>query len=371
MRILSDAWNIIREPSNGTSSQVALAIAVIVFGCVVGTVGAFIFGVTARPPGFSNSLAGGLIAALACIAAFSVGGMFGLLFGSPSWGGPVVQRTAGQGDSTTSTESPASSLRPNTSLERIADWLTTMIVGLSLVHLKTIEDRSTALGLWLTKAITGVESPNGTPGIVIVLPYTFAGFLLVYLWSMRFLPSELRNSYSDLSHRIDSIEGKFNNFKISPIFGVPEHALDRVRQRLLQDGVTELIVDDVVKRYRSASKASDEPMKEFGPLAQDGYELAGRIEQVDPSHFRIQVTLTAPSGSKATNVHWLQHNTYAPDVVTECPVVRGLSTYQTTANEAFWLGAIVIRPGEDPLCLAIDLRTANGATDTFRGSASS
>jgi hypothetical protein len=379
--LLGRAWDIIREPSN-KNSQVALAIAVIVISAMAGLLCAVVYGAAARSGGIADRMTGAFVAVLCCIGAFAVGGMLGLLFGSPSWGGSVPRPVAdsaganksGQDSGTGNDAGQQTGVRPNTSLERIADWLTTMIVGLSLVHLKSIEDRSTTASIWLTGAITGApHTTNGTAGMMIVLSYGFFGFLLVYLWAMRFLPSELRSSYSELSQQIEStnenVSRLLKQFKTKPLFQVSPSALDAVKRKLVDGGVDDPTASEVVTRYKLSTRADDEPMLDFGPDEQSGYVLDAHVEQSAPNLFNVHLTVTAPAGSTATKLFWLLHNTFAPEVVSECPFHESNAAYDTTVNEAFWVGVVIPVPGQAALRLALDLRKVEGATDVFRGTA--
>jgi hypothetical protein len=368
--MLESAWDIIRQPSNN-SSQVALAIAVIVLATTVGSFFAFLYGCFAREGGGFSRLTGGTIALLACGGSFAVGGMLGLLFGSPTWGGNAAVVSNDTEESTTTGQSAkAYGVRPNTSLERIADWLTTMIVGLSLVHLATIEERATSLSVWLTRSISGVASQeNGTPGIVIAISFSFLGFLLVYLWCMRFLPSELRETY-DVRKLRNEVEGvkqlsrsleeilreRTQEFKDKAVFVVQPTKLDAIKASMLAGGVDEDTCNAIVERYRDASKADDEPIREFGPQSDKGFALSATVASLAAGYFSVQAKLTSPMESKADRVYWLLHNSFTPEVVSECPLVPGQpTTYSQNVNEAFWIGAVIPVPGRPAVRLSMYL----------------
>jgi hypothetical protein len=356
LRVFRFGWSILAP--NNNNSQVALAIVVIAFSSLIGLLCAFIYGLASRSAGGWNSLTGGCVAVLACVGAFSAGGMLGLLFGSPNWGSAGAQAKEGNG------EKSQQGIRPNTSLERIADWLTTMIVGLSLVNLKAIEERSSVLGVWLTQAISGSASAgNGTPGIVIAISFAFFGFLLVYLWAMRFLPAELRSSYSDLSARINDIEVKFRK---EPLYKVPAETLSSTETVLRVGGVDDRTIKDVTSRYSAAQAMDDEPMKDFGPTDAQGYRVSAKVSNVGGRQCQIETQVKVPDGSTATKVFWLFHNTFTPGLVAECPVKDGYATYTTMADESFWLGLIVPLAGTDSVRLAMNLAEAEGAPDAFK-----
>lgn len=363
LRVLRFGWRILAP--NNNNSQVALAIVVIAFSSLIGLLCAFMYGLASRSTGGWNSLTGGFVAVLACVGAFSAGGMLGLLFGSPNWGGAGVQVKEGNG------EKPQQGIRPNTSLERIADWLTTMIVGLSLVNLRAIEERSNVLGVWLTQAISGSTSAgNGTPGIVIAISFAFFGFLLVYLWAMRFLPAELRSSYSDLSAQMQDIKSSINDievkFRKEPLYKVPADTLTRTETRLMAEGVDEATIKEVTRRYSAAQAIDDEPMKDFGPTDAQGYRVLVKVSNVGGRQCQIETRVKVPDGSTATKVFWLFHNTFTPGLIDECPIKDGYATYTTMADESFWLGVIVPLAGADSVRLAMNLAEADGAPEAFK-----
>lgn len=368
-KIFVNAWNIIREPNNN-NSQVALAIAVIVVASLSGIVCATAYGIAARSVGFWNSMAGGLIAALSCVGAFSAGGMLGLLFGSPTWGSSGSKATTDDPNKTPAQRGALAGMRPNTSLERIADWLTTMLVGLSLVHLRSIEDRATNLAVYLTRAISGdPKTLDGSPGIAIVLSFSFAGFLLIYLWAMRFLPSELRNSYADLSQRLDDVEQKnkqlLSEFKRNADFSVNDDTLQAVDTRLTARGVDDVTRAEIIRRYNEAKKAYSEPLKEFGEASSAGYKLSATVVDKGAGFFEVKTLLEGPRDAPADRVFWLLHNTFTPEVMSECPIKDGAATYTTTVNEAFWIGAAIPVKDSPAIRLSLNLSSIEGAPPGF------
>lgn len=378
--MLESAWDIIRQPSNN-NSQVALAIAVILLSTLLGSVFAFLYGYVAREAGGLSRLTGGTIALLACGGSFAVGGMLGLLFGSPTWGGRAAVVNKGDGESATSGQiAPSYGLRPNTSLERIADWLTTMIVGLSLVHLATIEERAILLSVWLTRAISGVASQeNGTPGIVIAISFSFLGFLLVYLWCMRFLPSELRDTYDvrELRNEVEDVKQlslnleeilaeRMREFKDKAIYVVEPTKLDAIKTLLAAGGVDEDTCNEISERYRTASKADDEPIKNFGPQRDAGFALSATVSSLAAGFFRVQAKLTSPMDSKAERVYWLLHNSFAPEVVSECQLTPDQpATYTQNVSEAFWIGAVIPIPGKPAVRLSMYLGDVENVPKEF------
>lgn len=376
-KILGNAWAIISQP-NDKNSQVALAIGTIVVTALIGALASFLYGVTARGDGWANRIAGGFVAVLACVGAFSAGGMLGLLFGSPTFGNQtaaavVASASTGSTGATQNGKSAQMGVRPNTSLERVADWLTTMIVGLGLVNLGSIKSEATSLSVWLTQAITGANSANGTPGASIALGFSFAGFLLVYLWSLRFLPSELRDSYGDLQREVQHLarsnETVLAEFKKMAAFVVPQSKLEQLKKRLTESNVEGSVCDEIEERYRPARGADDEPMENFGPISSDGYALEAKVSDLG-GRYEIVVELAVSPSNAATKVFWLLHNSFTPEVMSECPIEAGKKTsFKSIVDEAFWIAAIIPppAPGGKSVKLAYSLYDIPGAPHGFRG----
>jgi hypothetical protein len=234
--------------------------------------------------------------------------------------------------------------------------------------------------VWLTRSISGVASQeNGTPGIVIVISFSFLGFLLVYLWCMRFLPSELRETYDvrklrdeveDVKQRSLNLEEilrqRTQEFKNKAVYVVQPTKLEAIKASMAAGGVDEDTCNATVERYRAASKADDEPIKDFGPQSNEGFALSASVSTLPAGYFHVQAKLTSPMDSKADRVYWLLHNSFTPEVVSECPLTPGQpATYTQNVNEAFWIGAVIPVPGEPAVRLSIYLGDVENVPKEF------
>jgi hypothetical protein len=139
--------------------------------------------------GFRATSPGGVLMwAVACLA---VGGTVGFLFGIPRSGGQNARSGSDRANGKSAPLSPdfdGGTGRPNTNLEEVSDWLTKIIVGLSLVHLKTIEERVIAISrnaaASLNPASTAADVSMAT---ALVVGFTVIGFLCGYLYTRLFL----------------------------------------------------------------------------------------------------------------------------------------------------------------------------------------
>jgi hypothetical protein len=132
----------------------------------------------ANPPalGLWGFLGTDLLVALAAAAA---GSLFGFVFGIPRTldpAGQVVVASAG----------PSAVMAANTNLERISDWLTTLLIGATLVQIKDIAHWVGSLGEHLTA--TGAAANDAMIPIIVIYYFALA-FLGVYLITRLYLTS--------------------------------------------------------------------------------------------------------------------------------------------------------------------------------------
>ena len=112
-------------------------------------------------------------------AGLAIGGFLGLLFGVP-------RLREGAEDPTGATPS-ASAYQANTNLTEISDWLTKIIVGVSLIQLGPIRDQFVALVAALAPGLG--TSPAAAPFVAGLLGSSgMIGFLAGYLLSRIYLP---------------------------------------------------------------------------------------------------------------------------------------------------------------------------------------
>ena len=109
-------------------------------------------------------------------AAFLSGGLLGFLFGIPK--------------AATSAAAADSEYTANTNLEQISNWVTTIVVGLTLTQLSRIPGALGRLADGMKAPLGGTDS-SGDFGLALVIFYAVLGFLYLYLWSRTVLMGEL------------------------------------------------------------------------------------------------------------------------------------------------------------------------------------
>jgi hypothetical protein len=142
---------------------------------------------------------GVIIWALALLASGTgIGFLFGIpkvLQGSPAPAAPALPAsspgTAPRPGSPPSTSQVISTYRQrvNTNLEEISDWLTKIIVGVTLIQLRTVPDH-----LWRLAGVISSSLGTGVPqgfGIALVLFFATSGFLFGYLVTRLYIQGAL------------------------------------------------------------------------------------------------------------------------------------------------------------------------------------
>jgi hypothetical protein len=124
---------------------------------------------------------------LVSVASLVSGGLIGFLFGIPKSGAPP--RHAQEGDRESNHLAPlpqGSTLRRNTNIEEISDWLTKIIVGLGIFELKAIPRLVQRLAVFLSPAFGGTPG-SGAVAVTLAMAFIASGFLLGYLLTVLFV----------------------------------------------------------------------------------------------------------------------------------------------------------------------------------------
>lgn len=128
-------------------------------------------------------------------SAFLIGGLVGFLFGIPR---TVQSSTPSTGDT---------QYQGNTNLEQVSDWLTKIIVGVSLVEIGRVIPALAKLAEIL-KAPLGGQPSSAAFGLGVVIASALTGFFFFYLWTREefwlelglLLPSKKKSGKGDQTH---------------------------------------------------------------------------------------------------------------------------------------------------------------------------
>ncbi|GIK61092.1 MAG: DUF4013 domain-containing protein [Ignavibacteriota bacterium] len=144
---------------------------------VIGVVIIFIYSIAHGADKFLSILS---ISAIIALTSAIVGAFIGFIFGIP--------RTPAAKDS--------ENIGANTNLEEISDWITKIIVGVSLVQLNQLSDGIYKIGNTLSQGMGGQPS-SFVFSVSTMIFYFVGGFFLGYLWSRIYLPKILLTSMEE------------------------------------------------------------------------------------------------------------------------------------------------------------------------------
>lgn len=164
-----------RRPGMKTQRGVVVVVIATIFGMIL-----IAIGLARAAPDPVNGAAVGLTSFLVFLAATTVGAGLGFLFGLPRsrFADALAQ---GDGPSATQTSPSSKHYLNNSNLIKVSDWLTTIVVGLTLVNLDMVVPAINDLGATLSAPLGGqVYSP--VVGVAITIFGILAGFILTFLW---------------------------------------------------------------------------------------------------------------------------------------------------------------------------------------------
>ena len=149
--------------------------------------------------GFGSHTATAMMWAFACLCG---GGFVGFLFGIPRVAAPPEREPAAaprarprDDDEPAGVWRGGGGWQSNSNLVEISDWLTKIIVGLGLIHLKDLPPAASRLAAHVAASF-GADGPERAEAFVLALmiAFTVIGFVTGYLYTRIFLQGALRRA---------------------------------------------------------------------------------------------------------------------------------------------------------------------------------
>ncbi len=195
-----------KAPHNGPDILILIQV-LAVAGCGLIVLYALRFG----PTGEVLRIAG--VGVLVGAAALAAGVLTGFIFGIPREGSP---KKSGDQDSATS-DGQTNPITSNSNLVEISDWLTKIIVGVSLVELNKIPTKLGALSYYVGRSLQPAQccgAPacadlilSGQSVALAVMVFYFAlGFLWGYIWTRTKFQRDLEERYRKLQKEKDNVD---------------------------------------------------------------------------------------------------------------------------------------------------------------------
>jgi hypothetical protein len=316
--------------------------------------------------GYCRQLGLSLLIALAAMVA---GGFLGFLFGIPR----SLQKADANQHRTFSS---------NTNLEEVSDWLTKIIVGISLVQLPVIIKRFNSWSRLLAQAFEqDLGAPNALPYVYgLQVFYSICGFFIVYLWSRLYLMKQL-----------DVLERSFDQRIVAVVDAKVEAGVGGVESRVDEKLELRTLINQKDEFNKLVTMMTNlENREEFKPVIQaaqpgpfayiedcqkgrwggqpvkQGYELNAAFKNKEAAHDIYYVTLRvtgAPAQPLTGDVYFFLHDSYFPDCIVKVKAVDNLASLEIASREAFTVGAYCV---DQQIKLELDLNLYAGTPEGYK-----
>lgn len=254
--------------------------------------------------GMSICLAGGSVAS---------GALLGFLFGVPR----VLQQKPGSDG-----QDAAPMTASNTNLERISDWLTAIIIGVSLVQLTEIGESLDGLARQVSGEVGDDQGAGYTAVYFGVLYFGIGGFLFTYL----FTRIQLVRAFTETERKLRD-----------------EMSNAATRERLLVDQVARLARDGGSPAGMLKGGEGDQNKGRFGGSPSvKGRTLGAKVSPIDDSDWCSVALWVTGSADKPLSgrVSFHLHQTFKPHDVVEVTAVDNEARCTVVAWGAFTVGAV-------------------------------
>lgn len=203
------------------------------------------------------------------LASAMVGAFLGFIFGIPRTNDKKDRDDSNEQNNNDSNRSSGKTVQPffehNKNLEEISDWITKIIVGVSLIELKTIQVYIVKIANKLAEGL-GSHQSSFVFSISVLAFFFVGGFFLGFLWSRIFLPKIFLSSYIEgLQEQTWTLEDKV---KVQDEKIEEQKSLEE-KKAIIRNKVFEL-----------SANAKPENLKDFNPYDFDQEHLQDIIDKV-------------------------------------------------------------------------------------------
>jgi hypothetical protein len=321
----------------------------------VGMLVMIIAAIIVKPNGFLPVL--GLSSAIA-LAASLVGGFLGFLFGIPR--------------SSNGLDSKKTPFGYNTNLEQVSDWLTKIIVGVSLTQIPAITTKLHNLNHAVATGFANYIAYNYAypySGAVMVF-YGVSGFLFVYLWCVLYLKEQLDEKMTlreavaqAVSQVTDEVKTQTSNtLELDKVLSQIRH-FNEQRSKIVIEESSELYKGIIEKAIPNAVTVLNDCQKNrwVSEPINDWYDIDvsfANNELDKDNSYLVTIEVKQKEGveqNKFNEVYFFLHDSYCPGCIKKVFTNTGdPAALSITSYEAFTIGIYI---PETNTKLELDLNT--------------
>ncbi|MBL7810710.1 MAG: hypothetical protein JNL57_00685 [Bacteroidetes bacterium] len=319
---------------------------------------------------FTPKQEGTVVLTFLLVAAGSMaGGMaLGFLFGLPRSSGKRVKGKAKEVDSENGESEEDYS--DNTNLEEVSDWITKIILGLSLIKIQTIlswmENSAKNIGAVYNHAWGTGQSGYGAGfafAYATLVFFFLAGAGICYLWARTSLTQmfkRMRKRYLQLEHE--------NKTLITQSQEMAEKSNSAKQVNTITETAEYEKLKRIAEHENAIRKINDKTDIQKGrwggaPIS-NGFVLSCNYSGTPfPGFHKFKIQVMIPEKSQAKYAAFILHDTFNP-MVRICEIINQTAYVEGTAYEAFVVGCY-IQDGDKAVELELDLNTVSGFPDDF------
>jgi uncharacterized integral membrane protein len=294
------------------------------------------------------------------LAAMLVGGFMGFLFGIP--------RSVQNNDN-----NPLTGTRDNTNLEQISDWLTKIIIGVSLTQIQEIRKNFDTITLNLVKGFSPNSQLIAYPFVSgLIIFSAIAGFMIIYIWSRMYLQIKLKQIGDVMKRVAETIQEKVDKMSVELEITSLKNTktkFNRQRTRTLDAETATPEFKSVVDLVKPGAITVIDDSQKFrwgGKPNAGGYQLTATYEKNatgESFHVKLTVSPESPSGTLTGFVYFFLHDSYYPNSVGSVQATDNKAVMEIDAVEAFTVGAVCLDP---QVKLELDMNTDDNAPEDLK-----
>lgn len=318
---------------------------------------------------------------IAAIGASLTGSALGLLFGLPSVRRiEIVGRPGSDSQTVSGKTSLADGYSESTNLEQVADWLTKIIVGLTLTQYAQWQTQFNTLSSNLTGAMLGsdADAKYMVPGGAVVVAYFTLGFLVSYLLMRRYFIGEMVQGQKEAREKAEAerkelaVAADDGRLQTTSVMTSTPVAIEKATQSIAAKAAAMAPVDakkeakGLVEDLKKEADFPDDPWRgKFGgsPTAGD-VTLSATVTPLESSstNFRINMLIHATPAYAGQSAMIYLHPTFGSDPCKVAFGPDGKGTLEVFGYGAFTVGAIL----ENGDKLELNLATLPDVPEAFR-----
>lgn len=350
------------------TERVLIILRVLAFAAVLVIILAGMIGATLHQFAFTGFVLWSLLLAM---AAWLVGCIVGLLFGLPAV--KEVKIADGSAPQSGIVGSGGVGYQESTNLEQVADWVTKILIGLTLTSYNHWEAAFTRAFQFSSGLILSRKTNDPSAAAIISIAFAADGFLLTYLAMRRYFIAEMVAGRGDTEKKISDLDSYIKRKRGEGLVQETSVTSSPSEQASKVDSMAKTAAalaplqsrDIAVEIADQRSDFPDDPWRgKFGGSADGGNcHLSAAVTPLPESDqfFTVRLLLISDNAARAgqTATFYL-HPTFGPDPKKVAFGTDGRAALEVVAFGAFTVGVLL----EDGAKLELNLATVDNKPET-------